>query len=365
MIEAVELNRYPEMPPPATADPRVEEFVQETGREAAFLPKLSSQLRPVAQLAVRRLFGRKSPFQVTFSLTNRCNFRCEYCDIPLQHREEMTTGQWFQCIDEFTAGGMGRASVIGGEPLLREDAGEIIRYLKKLGVHAAMNTNGWFVKERIEDVRALDLVCVTLDGPVEIHDKQRHPESHRRAIEAIEILKSRGVPVVTMTVITPQGAERVDYVLEIARQYGHKAYFQLEHDRSCDVYAPVAPRIHDQGIAALARRLMQMKREGLPVGNSIPVLEMYVRDGRRIGGSCADCFAGSYYAYVMCDGTVAPCLLTQRQPEQQNGLKHGFLKAFQEMTAPEGPGCACVPVHEVNQMLAFNLRVLWSALELV
>ncbi len=328
-------------------------------------PGLFAQVRPVAQLAMRRMVGAKSPYQMTFSLTNRCNFRCEYCDIPLQHREEMTTAQWFKCIDEFSAGGLGRASLIGGEPLLREDAGEIIRYLKGKSIHTAMNTNGWFVKDRIEDVQALDLACVTLDGPVEIHDKQRHPESHRRAIEAIEILKSRGVPVVTMTVITPQGAERVDYVLEIARQYGHKAYFQLEHDRSCDVYAPIAPKIDDQGIAGLAQKLMGMKKAGLPVGNSIPILEMFVRDGRRIGGSCGDCFAGRYYGYVMCDGTVAPCLLTQRQPEQQNGLKRGFLTAFKEMTAPEGPGCSCVPVHEVNQILSFNLRVLWGALDLV
>src|SRR3990172_7336560 len=124
--------------------------------------RLSRQVRPTVKLTIRRVVGRKSPFQMTFSLTNRCNFRCEYCDIPLQRREEMTTAQWKTCIDEFSAGGMGRASVIGGEPLLREDAGEIIRHLKSKGVHTAMNTNGWFVKDRIEDVQGLDLVCVTL-----------------------------------------------------------------------------------------------------------------------------------------------------------------------------------------------------------
>src|SRR5579872_2398332 len=115
--------------------------------------RLGRQSLPIVQLGARRLAGRPSPFQMTLSLTNRCNFRCEYCHIPLQHRAEMTTAQWCAAIDELRAGGMGRVSLIGGEPLLRPDAGDIIRHLARLGVHTAMNTNGWFLRDRIEDVR--------------------------------------------------------------------------------------------------------------------------------------------------------------------------------------------------------------------
>src|SRR5262245_48748671 len=84
------------------------------------LAQAAKRALPIAQLGARRLLGKKSPFQVTFSLTNRCNFRCEYCHIPLQHRDEMTTGEWFGAIDDFCRGGMARASLIGGEPLLRK-----------------------------------------------------------------------------------------------------------------------------------------------------------------------------------------------------------------------------------------------------
>src|SRR5437763_8926429 len=91
---------------------------------------------PIVKLGMRRLLHRKSPFQMTLSLTNRCNFRCTYCEIPLQDRGEMTTAEWCGVIDELQAGGMGRASIIGGEPLLRKDAGEIVRHLKRRAVHA-------------------------------------------------------------------------------------------------------------------------------------------------------------------------------------------------------------------------------------
>src|SRR5215468_4495142 len=180
------------------------------GNGATTTRHLGRQLRqawPVAQLGWRRLVGRKSPFQMTLSLTNRCNFRCEYCHIPLQQRDEMTTAEWLRAIDDFWAGGMGRASLMGGEPLLRKDAGEIIHHLRRRGVHASMNTNGWLVPARIDEVALLDLVCVTLDGPPEVHDRQRHPGSYARAIEAIEALRGRGVAVVTMSVITPAAAD--------------------------------------------------------------------------------------------------------------------------------------------------------------
>jgi MoaA/NifB/PqqE/SkfB family radical SAM enzyme len=327
------------------------------------LRTLRTQAEPLGKLGVKRLVGRKSPFQVTFSLTNRCNFRCEYCEIPLQHREEMSTAELCAAIDDLRAAGMGRASLIGGEPLLRKDAGEIIRHLKRRGVHAAMNTNGWFVPARIDDVAELDLVCITLDGPREVHDAQRRRGSHRRAVEAIELLKKRGVPVVTMTVVTPKGAEHVDDVLRVAEELDFKAFFQLEHDGKCDVDAPIAIRMSRGSIDQMARTLLRYKDEGRPVGNSRAILERQIEGGRYLGG-CDECYAGRYYAYVLSDGTIAPCLLTQWQQETGNGRRLGFARAFQEMAPPMGPGCSCVPTHEVNRVLSLDAGALWHALDL-
>jgi MoaA/NifB/PqqE/SkfB family radical SAM enzyme len=322
--------------------------------------RASQQLRPVVQLGVRRLLGRKSPFQMTFSLTNRCNFLCKYCRIPTKHLDEMTTPEWFEVIDEFRSGGMGRASLIGGEPLIREDVGEIIRHLKEIGVHSAMNTNGWSVAERIDDVAQLDLVCVTLDGPEEIHDRQRRRGSYRRVIDGIERLRSRGKQVVTMTVVTRQGADNIRHVLQVAKEMGTRAYFQLVHNENVDVNLPIAPDISTKRVEALMDELTELKAQGWPVGNSFGILEQQKRD--RYIGTCADCHAGSYYGYVFSDGTVAACLLTQYQVPQRNGKERGYLRAFQEINAPVGPGCSCSATHEVNRILDFDLRTLFEAL---
>jgi MoaA/NifB/PqqE/SkfB family radical SAM enzyme len=316
---------------------------------------------PLLQLGTRRLRGQRSPFQMTLSLTNRCNFRCDYCHIPLDLRKEMTTQEWCAAIDELHTGGMQRVSLMGGEPLLRDDAGEIIRHLKGLGLHTSMNTNGWFIEERLEELRSLDLVCLTLDGPPEVHDGQRRKGSYERVLKAIEALRGVGVPVVTMTVVTTRGAETVEHVLDVAKRFDISAFFQIEHDAGMDVQLPVGARFTSAGIVHLAEHLLKLKDAGQPVGNSRSALAAHMDRGRYLS-TCDDCQAGSYFGYVLSDGTVAPCIFTQRQVEQGNGRKYGFLKAFHEAAAPTGPGCSCVPSYEVNRMLALDPAVLWNAL---
>ncbi len=297
---------------------------------------------------------------MTFSLTNRCNFLCEYCRIPTQRLDEMSTEEWLRVIDEFRAGGMGRASLIGGEPLVRRDAGEIIRHLNSVGVHSAMNTNGWWVTERIEDVSQLDLVCITLDGPEEVHDRQRHAGSYRRVIDAIQQLRRRNKQVVTMTVVTATGANHVQHVLQVGKEMGTRAYFQLVHNEHVDVEAPIAPDISNERVNALMDELKSLKAQGWPVGNSFSLLEQQKRN--RYLGTCEACYAGRYYGYVFSDGTVAACLLTQKQAPQGNGKQRGFLRAFEEVAAPVGPGCSCSATHEVNRILDFDVGALFEAL---
>lgn len=331
------------------------------GSLAKSLRKAARFALPVVQLGARRMLHRKSPFQMTLSLTNRCNFRCTYCEIPLQDRNEMDASEWMKAIDELQAAGMGRASIMGGEPLVRKDAGEIIRHLKRRSIHASMNTNGWLVADRIADIVGLDLVCVTLDGPETVHDAQRHKGSYARVLRALDALRQRAVPVVTMTVVTPEGIDHVDHVLDIARAHGIQAYFQLEHDKRMDVLQPISPGLSQERVGAMARHLTNLKRSGAPVGNSYETLKHQETDRYLV--TCERCYAGTYFGYVFSDGTVSHCLFTQAQVEQGNGRTRGYARSFHELAPPQGPGCSCVPLHEVNRMLDLDVRVVFAALD--
>jgi MoaA/NifB/PqqE/SkfB family radical SAM enzyme len=315
---------------------------------------------PLGRYLLGRAMGRKLPLAVTLSLTNRCNFHCVYCNVPDLPHGEMSTDDWLHAIDELSAAGMIRASVMGGEPLLRQDAGDVIRHLKHRGVHASMNTNGWLVEDRIEDVALLDLVCVSIDGPEELHNAQRRAGSFRRAVRAIELSLARGVKVVTMTVVTPKGIDTIDVVLRMAKEMGFRAHFHLEHDADCDTNAPIAPAIDDDGVRALAEHLLRRKGEGWPVGPSVSFLSSLATKGRRLHG-CDTCFASRYFCHVMPDGTVVPCLLTHRVPGAVSGREIGYVEALERLPQPLDKGCSCEPLQEMNMMLSFRPEVVTNA----
>jgi MoaA/NifB/PqqE/SkfB family radical SAM enzyme len=321
---------------------------------------------PAARFAWARARGRKHPLMVTLSITDRCNFRCEYCNLPGMDRDEMSTDEWLRAIDELAAAGMMRCSLMGGEPLVRKDVGVLIDRLKSHHVNVAMNTNGWLVPRHLDDLDKIDLVCITLDGPPDVHDKQRHKGSQERALAAIRALRARGKNVVTMTVLTPRGVETVDYVLERARELGVRSFFQLVHDREGDPDKDIGAGITDRGIAAVAHHLLRRKDEGWPVGPSRTFLRALAGDGdhgvRRLH-SCEDCYASRYSLAITPTGDVVACPLTYRE-ECHSGRELGFVRAFEALPQPRASGCGCYPLQEMNYILDFKSEVIFNALGL-
>lgn len=324
---------------------------------------IGRQVVPTARFAWARATGRKFPLMVTLSVTDRCNFRCEYCKLPDMDRDEMSTADWIGAIDELADAGMMRVSLMGGEPLVRKDIGVLIDHLKSRGVNVAMNTNGWLVPRRLDDVLKLDLVCITLDGPPEVHDLQRQRGSQARALAAIELLRSRGMNVVTMTVLTPRGAKTVDYVLEQARELGVRSFFQLQHDSEGDPDKEIGAGISAQGIAELAEHLLRRKDEGWPVGPSRTFLRALAGtngEGVRRLHSCNDCYASRYFTSITPTGDVIACPLTFRE-KSFNGKDIGFLEAFEKLPQPQASGCGCYPTQEMNYILSGQSEVLLNA----
>ncbi len=338
------------------------------GPETGSLKRLKSIARaavPLGGFLSARARDRKFPLAVTLCLTNRCNFRCVYCHMPGTKRDELTTDEWLSAIDQFKAGGMIRCSLMGGEPLLRRDAGAIISYLVKNQVHSAMNTNGWLVEDKLDDVAKLDLVCIGLDGPQAIHDQQRQRKgSFARAVRAIELLVGRGVEVVTMSPVTAASIDHVDSMLKMASDMGFRAGFQVEHDADCDVRNPIGPGLTDHRLSELANYLLARKNEGAPLAMSRTFLEEFRTQGRRMLKSCRECLVPRHSCMVRPDGMVVPCFLTQHQGPMLSGHDLGYLRAFHDLTQPGDAGCSSQPLMEMHSILALRPKAVLNALRL-
>ena len=89
------------------------------------------------------------------SLTDNCNLRCFYC-MP-EEEYEFTPASRLMQKDEietlskiFVDLGVNKIRLTGGEPLVRKDAGDIIRSLSKLPVKLTITTNGSRLHEFVD-----------------------------------------------------------------------------------------------------------------------------------------------------------------------------------------------------------------------
>ena len=117
-------------------------------------------------------YGRVHNY-LRISLTDNCNLRCFYC-MPEEEYSFTPQARLMQA-DEieaiarvFVSQGVDKIRLTGGEPLVRKDAGDIIRRLSRLPVNLTLTTNGTRLHEFADlltscGVRSLNISLDTLD----------------------------------------------------------------------------------------------------------------------------------------------------------------------------------------------------------
>ena len=70
---------------------------------------------------------------ISLELTNRCNLRCKHCCVDactVSQNNDMSTEEWKGIIDKLMELPIGMLTFTGGEPMLRTDFFDIVRYAK-------------------------------------------------------------------------------------------------------------------------------------------------------------------------------------------------------------------------------------------
>jgi SynChlorMet cassette radical SAM/SPASM protein ScmE len=143
-----------------------------------------------------------TPVEVHLELTSRCNARCTYCyylDNDGVRYEDVATAVWLRFFDELAEAKVLRASLAGGEPLMRPDFLELVRALGERNVRFSVATNGWFatreLAEALAATRRCDGVQVSLDGSTAaVHERLRGPGTFAPALLAVRLFLAAGLP---------------------------------------------------------------------------------------------------------------------------------------------------------------------------
>ena len=112
------------------------------------------------------------------------------------------------------------------EPLCRDDIGTILNHCHKNRIFTTLVTNGYFVKDRIDDIQKLDYLIISLDGTQQVHDKNRQKDSFNKVMEAIKITETR-LPVMTNTVLNKDNIDSIDFILELSKKHNFITHFNV------------------------------------------------------------------------------------------------------------------------------------------
>jgi heme b synthase len=169
---------------------------------------------------------------VAWEITRSCNLACRHCRAEAHeapYPDELSTGEAKALIDTFPQTGSPIIIFTGGEPLLRGDIFELVRYATDKGLRSVMAPNGTLITP--ENARKMvdagvQRCSISLDGPTaELHDDFRGvPGAFARSLAGIGYLKEAGVPFQVNTTVTRQNLGHFREIFDLAQSLGAAAW---------------------------------------------------------------------------------------------------------------------------------------------
>jgi MoaA/NifB/PqqE/SkfB family radical SAM enzyme len=298
-------------------------------------------------IARARVFNRPAPIAVGFELTHLCNLDCVYCDRHTRLDNEMSIDEIFEALDGLCSLGMKEISLDGGEALAHPHVEEIVDWLVLRNVVVRLNTNGILVRRKINAVRKMQKLKISLDGPPRIHDSIRGRRAFEWAIDAVGVANALAVPVELTCSLGQHNAHTVDELLSIAESVSARIIFQPV--RPSLFQSPNGPAadlaLLPEQAKSVFSSLQGYKRAGRPVLNRWASLSHFREFPREQALPCA---AGWINVTLDPEGNLYHCGQVARTDKSNNIVKLGAKTAFERLLRKGCSQCWCARVVEEN-----------------
>jgi MoaA/NifB/PqqE/SkfB family radical SAM enzyme len=105
------------------------------------------------------------PFYCSFKVIQRCDSRCEFCEVWRKPMPDMPKEKVLRIIDNVANSSVLVLSLEGGEPLLRSDIGEILAYIRTKPLYVLFTTSGKLIdrKPMKEYAKLIDFLHISID----------------------------------------------------------------------------------------------------------------------------------------------------------------------------------------------------------
>lgn len=314
---------------------------------------------------LNKLLKKRTPIMANLFVTNRCHLKCFYCYANVNSGiEDFTKKDIFHIIDELKKLGTVIVVLLGGEPLLRKDIGEIIDYVVDKKMMCELLTSGCKMAERISDLIKLDSLCISIDGDEYCHDLNRGKGSYKAAIEALEIAIRNNIQTRIHSTITRNNLISIDHIAGLSKKYNVKLNCALAAAHTDDN----ALNFTNEEIRNFYIKLKKYKQEGYPISNSYSTLDYLINWPMSFsfvsdeGDYCfqdielISCKRRDFTCYIDTNGSLYPCATKWNKYHAMNINKVGVKKAWDALVNLKCK--SCITEVEVNMLFNANFKSL-------
>jgi PqqA peptide cyclase len=159
------------------------------------------------------------PYALVAELTHRCPLHCPYCSNPRALvREELSTDAWRAIFRDAEALGVVHLHLTGGEPLARQDLGELAEEARALGLYVNLITSA-IPLDRLEAVLPhVDHVQISFQDADERGDRIAGFQGHSIKLDAARRVRAAGIPLTVNVVLHRENIDRIDEIIALARE---------------------------------------------------------------------------------------------------------------------------------------------------
>ncbi len=298
-------------------------------------------------------------------VTYRCSANCLFCELgnKATTRPELSLAQIKEVIRELKSLDVRRVSLVGGEPLLRNDLPEIIESVRKNGMSVSLTTNGFQVRDDVLRSKPNE-INVSLDFIDSRHEKYRRvAKAFEKVCNSLDFYsKNRefydyklGITIVLMK-------ENLDSISEVVKfssdfnvdKIGIQPLIipQIRDDDKIDKY------FSEEELIKIEKILKNLKRE---YGKLITTSKLFLYSipdyFRGTGNHELFCFAGGTMLNIDPTGEVFPCLFMESAGNIQEHSLPDILTSQKYMdlhvraSKRKCPDCLCPDIFEPNLLL--------------
>ncbi len=204
--------------------------------KAASVTCLTNGIKKATSIAARSLVHGK-PHHAQWLITRKCNYRCLGCNVwKEQDQNELSTEEVKKGLSILKDIGIVELVISGGDPLLRDDIGEILDYASELFVTTVYD-NGSMASKKADLLKTVDFVAISIDSLDEAKNDyiKSVPGAWKRAMESVEKLHSEGINVAVTPTISQMN---LNEIVNITKHFSEKGipvwYCLYSFDSSVD-----------------------------------------------------------------------------------------------------------------------------------